>query len=66
MSKAHLSLWEWRGFSPIRGGQLSTSKLRRFAPIRESHFSFYEWRFFRVKAYTLPSHSTIKIQLLAP
>jgi len=36
MPKGHLSSWEWRGFSPIRGGDLSTSNLRGFAPIRES------------------------------
>jgi len=61
MPKGHLSSWEWRGFSSIRGGHLSTSNLRGFSPIRERHMSFYEWRVFRVKACTLVAHSTINI-----
>jgi len=60
MSKGHLSSWEWRGFSLVRGGHLSNSNLRGFAPIRDNHLSFYEWRVFRVKAGTLGAHSTIK------
>jgi len=42
-----------------RGGHLSTSKLRGFAPIRKIHLSFYEWRVFRIKSCTLAAHSTI-------
>jgi len=61
MPKENLSSWEWREFSPIRGGHLTTSNLRGFAPIRESHLSFYESRVFRVKACTLAAHNTINI-----
>jgi len=59
MPKGHLSSWEWTGFSPIRGGHLSTSNLREFAHNRESHLSFYEWRVIRVKACTFAAHSNI-------
>jgi len=46
-------------FSPIRGGHLSTSNLRGFRPIRESHLFFYEWRVFRVKTCTLAALDTV-------
>jgi len=58
MPKGHLSSWECREFSPIKGRHLSTSNFRGFALIKESHLSFYEWRVFRVKTYTLVAHST--------
>jgi len=54
---------ELRGLSSIRGGHLSTSNLRGFTQIRESHLFFYEWKVFRVKVCILAVHSTINTSI---